>query len=414
MDVDRRVARVARSASRGIGQGLTVPQIPYGRQDIQQDDIDAAVAVLRSDWLTQGPMVPQFERALADYCGVRHAVAVNSATSALHIACISLGLGPGDWLWTSPNTFLASAYAGLYCGAKVDFVDIDLTTGNMSADALAVKLEQAEKHGRLPKVVMPVHFGGLSCDMERIGALADRYGFRVVEDAAHAIGGKYLDIPVGDCRYSDVTVFSFHPVKVITTAEGGAALTNDDDLAERMARLRSHGTTRDPTLMMGEPDGPWSYQALELGWNFRMTDIQGALGCSQIQRLDSYIERRSELADQYDRLLAGNELVLPGRDPKAASAWHLYVIGWNELASGQSRRQAFERLRAAGVGVQVHYIPVHTQPYFRAMGFSFGQFPNAEAHYARAITLPLYATLTDREQHSVAVELTHMLQRQRA
>lgn len=352
-----------------------MPQIPYGRQDIQQDDIDAVVSVLRSDFLTQGPAVARFESVLAEYCGARRAVAVNSATSALHIACLALGLGPGDWLWTSPNTFLASAYAGLYCGAKVDFVDIDLSTGNICIDALAAKLDVADREGRLPKIVIPVHFAGLSCDMRGLRGLGERYGFRIVEDAAHAVGGRYLGGPVGNCRYSDIAVFSFHPVKVITSAEGGAALTNSDDLADRMSRLRSHGTTRDPELMHGDPDGPWSYQALELGWNYRMTDVHAALGTSQMQRLDRYVARRAELADRYDRALANSGLSLPARDPDALSAWHLYTIGWNEEASGRSRREAFERLRSSGIGVQVHYIPVHLQPYFRAMGFGPGQFP---------------------------------------
>jgi UDP-4-amino-4,6-dideoxy-N-acetyl-beta-L-altrosamine transaminase len=384
---------------------MSVAHIPYGRQDIQSDDIEAVVSVLHSDWLTQGPTIPRFERTLADYCGAKEAVAVNSATSALHVACVALDLGPGDWLWTSPNTFLASAYCALYCGAKVDFVDTDPRSCNMSVDALAEKLEFAEAAGRLPKIVVPVHFAGQSCDMKAIHGLARRYGFRIIEDAAHAIGGKYLGAPIGDCRYSDITVFSFHPVKVITTAEGGAALTNDAELAERMARLRSHGTTRDPARMAGEPDGPWYYQALELGWNYRMTDIQAALGGSQMQRLDAYVAQRTSLADRYDRLLANSGLMLPWRDPNCASAWHLYTVGWNEEASGINRKDAFTRLRAAGIGVQVHYIPVHMQPYFRARGFHAGQFPNSEACYARTITLPLHARLTEAEQDAVVAAL---------
>ncbi len=388
-------------------------QIPYGRQDIEQDDIDAVVSVLRSDFLTQGPTVAAFEGVLAERCSARRAVAMNSATSALHIACLALDLGPGDLLWTSPNTFLASAYAGLYCGAEVDFVDIDLRTGNMSIDALTAKLEAAERAGRLPKVVMPVHFAGLSCNMQAIAALRERYGFRIVEDAAHAIGGTYLGGAVGDCRFSDITVFSFHPVKVVTTAEGGAALTNSERLADRMSRLRSHGTTRDPALMIGEPDGPWSYQALELGWNYRMTDVSAALGVSQMKRLDSYISRRTELADRYDRILANSGLALPARAANATSAWHLYTVGWNEAASGVSRREAFDRLRGSGIGVQVHYIPVHLQPVFQGRGFRPGQFPNAEAHYARALTLPLYATLSEQQQDAV-IDRLHELLRCRA
>jgi UDP-4-amino-4,6-dideoxy-N-acetyl-beta-L-altrosamine transaminase len=389
---------------------LTAPSIPYGRQDVRPDDIAAVVEVLQSDWLTQGPAVPRFEAALADYCGAKHAVAANSATSALHIACLALGLGPGDRLWTSPNTFVASANCGLYCGAEIDFVDIDLRTYNMSADALAEKLECAEAKGRLPKVVVPVHFAGQSCDMQRIRALADRYGFRIVEDAAHAVGGKYLGASIGGCRYSDIAVFSFHPVKIITTAEGGVALTNNVELADRIARLRSHGTTHDPARMQGEPDGPWSYQVLELGWNYRMTDIQAALGCSQMRRLDDYVGRRTALAERYNRILANSGLALPWSDPSCASAWHLYVVGWNQGVSGLSRGEAFARLRAAGIGVQVHYIPVHTQPYFRKLGFRPGQYPNAEAHYARAITLPLYAGLSEAQQDTVAKHLLTMLQ----
>jgi UDP-4-amino-4,6-dideoxy-N-acetyl-beta-L-altrosamine transaminase len=383
--------------------------IPYGRQDVAADDIEAVVAVLRSDWLTQGPTVPRFEAALGAYCGARHAVAVNSATAALHIACRALGLGPGDRLWTSPNTFVASANCALYCGAEVDFVDIDPRTYNMSVDALVAKLEAAEADGRLPKVVVPVHFGGQSCDMARIGALAERYGFRIIEDAAHAVGGRYLGAPVGNCRHSDITVFSFHPVKLITTGEGGAALTNDPELAERMARLRSHGITQDPRRMQSEPDGPWCYEEIELGWNYRMTDVAAALGMSQLRRLDEFVERRTALAARYHRLLANSGLALPWIDERCASAWHLYVVGWND-ASRLSRREAFVELRRRGIGVQVHYIPVHTQPVFRERGFKVGQFPNAEAYYARALTIPLFPGLTEDQQDTVVEHLTGLLQ----
>jgi UDP-4-amino-4,6-dideoxy-N-acetyl-beta-L-altrosamine transaminase len=376
---------------------------------VSADDIEAVVAVLRSDWLTQGPAVPRFEAALAAYCGTGHAVAANSATSALHVACLALGLGPGDRLWTSPNTFVASANCALYCGAEVDFVDIDPRTYNMSADALAHKLERAETEGRLPKIVVPVHFGGHSCDMKRIGALGERYGFRIIEDAAHSVGGKFLGMAIGSCAFSAIAVFSLHQVKVITTGEGGAALTNDAELADRMVRLRSHGITKDPARMQGEPDGPWYYQEIELGWNYRMTDIQAALGCSQLQRLDEYVRRRTALADRYGRLLANSGLTLPVSEPGCAPAWHLYVVGWNEEASGLTRREAFERLRSDGIGVQVHYIPVHMQPYFRALGFREGQYPNAEAHYARAMTIPLYPGLTEAQQDTVVARLEGML-----
>jgi UDP-4-amino-4,6-dideoxy-N-acetyl-beta-L-altrosamine transaminase len=405
MDVSRDAEGVDRGQSRHFRQSLIVSYIPYGRQDIRAEDIEAVVSALRSDWLTQGPTVARFETALADYCGAKHAVAVNSATSALHIACVALGLGPGNRLWTSPNTFVASANCGLYCGADIDFVDIDLRTGNMSADALETKLEQAEADGVLPKIVVPVHFAGQSCDMRRIRALGERYDFRIVEDAAHAIGGKYLGAPIGGCRYSDIAVLSFHPVKIITTGEGGAALTNDAELAARMSRLRTHGTTHDPARMQQKPDGAWYYEVGELGWNYRMTDIQAALGCSQIERLHDYVRRRTALAERYNRLLTNSGLALPWCDSDCGSAWHLYVVGWNEEAFGMSRADAFASLRAAGIGVQVHYIPVHIHPYFRKLGFRPGQFPNAEAHYARAITIPLFATLTEAQQDVVVDQI---------
>jgi UDP-4-amino-4,6-dideoxy-N-acetyl-beta-L-altrosamine transaminase len=384
---------------------MSEPWIPYGRQDVTDDDTAAVLEVLRSDWLTQGPCVPEFEAAVAAYCGAAHAVAVNSATSALHIACAALGLGPGDRLWTSPNTFLASATCALYCGATVDFVDIDPRSRNMSTQALAAKLAEAGRAGTLPKIVVPVHFAGQSCDMRAIHELGQHYGFRIVEDAAHALGGAYRGAPVGDCRYSDIAVFSFHPVKQITTGEGGIALANDPDLAARMARLRSHGTTRDAALMEGESEGAWYYEMRELGWNYRMTDIQAALGLSQLGRLDAYVARREALAARYDRLLANSGLTLPWRDPDCTSAWHLYVVGWNEAASGLSRAGAFSRLRAGGIGVNVHYIPIHTQPYFRPLGFHAGQFPAAEAYYAGAITLPLYPTMTEAQQDRVVETL---------
>lgn len=383
--------------------------IPYGRQDISPADIDAVVAVLRSDWLTQGPAIERFERAVADYCGASHAVAVNSATSALHIACLALGLGPGDELWTSPNTFVASANCALYCGARVDFVDIDPRTYNLSVAALRDKLERAERAGPLPKIVVPVHFAGQPCPMREIGALAARYGFRVIEDASHAIGGRYRGEPVGNCRYSDITVFSFHPVKIITTGEGGMALTQDPALAETLRRLRSHGITRDPARMVGETEGPWYYQQIELGFNYRMTDIQAALGYSQLQRLEEFMARRHELADRYDALLADLPVITPWRDPDAWSAFHLYVIRLDEQRAGRSRRAVFEALRQRGIGVNVHYIPVHTQPYYRALGFAEGDYPQAEQYYREAISLPLYPTLTEVEQDKVVSALRETL-----
>ncbi|MCD6732499.1 MAG: UDP-4-amino-4,6-dideoxy-N-acetyl-beta-L-altrosamine transaminase [Burkholderiaceae bacterium] len=383
--------------------------IPYGRQEVTQADIDAVEAVLRSDFLTQGPAVACFEQALASYCGAAHGVAVANATAALHLACLALELGPGDWLWTSPNTFLASANCALYCGARVDFVDIDPRTYNMDPAALAAKLERAERDGRLPKVVVPVHFAGQSCDMAAIGALAKRYGFRVIEDASHAVGGRYRGAPVGSCAHSDIAVFSFHPVKIVTTGEGGMALTHDARLARRLERLRSHGMTREAALMDAEPDGPWYYQQIELGYNYRITDIQAALGLSQLARLDDYVQRRHRLAARYDRLLDELPVTVPARATDAYSALHLYPIQVDVARCGRSRRQVFDALRAAGIGVNVHYIPVHTQPYYRRMGFAIGDFPHAEAYYAQAISLPMFATLTDAQQDEVVAALRRAL-----
>ncbi|MCI5104187.1 MAG: UDP-4-amino-4,6-dideoxy-N-acetyl-beta-L-altrosamine transaminase [Algiphilus sp.] len=358
------------------------------------------VDVLRSDFLTQGPVVPRFEAAVAAYCGANHGVAVNSATSALHLACRAIGLGPGDWLWTSPITFVASANCALYCGAQVDFVDIDPNTFNMCPQQLEKKLAMADSQGRLPKVVVPVHLAGQSCNMKPIKALADRYGFHIVEDASHAIGGRYRDEPVGNCRYSDITVFSFHPVKIITTGEGGLAVTNSEALAERMALLRSHGITREPDRMTHTPDGPWYYQQIDLGYNYRMTEMQAALGLSQLERLDAFVARRSELAEGYDTALADLPLHLPGRCENAESSWHLYVI---QVGDSNRHREVFEALRERGIGVNLHYIPVHLQPYYRSLGFSPGDFPVAEDYYSRAISIPLFAGLTNEEQRKVVV-----------
>lgn len=379
--------------------------IPYGRQDIRDADIEAVIACLRSDWLTQGPRVPRFEEAVAAYCGARHAVAVNSGTAALHLACLALDLGPGDWLWTSPLTFVASANCARYCGAQVDFVDIDPATGLMSIDRLAEKLAEAERAGRLPKIVVPVHFAGASCDMAAIHELAQRYGFRILEDAAHALGGRYRGEPVGCCRYSDITIFSFHPVKLITTGEGGMAVTNDAELARKMARLRSHGITRDPTEMSETPEGAWYYEQAMLGFNYRLTDFQAALGLSQLARLDEYVARRTALAARYAARLADWPLTLPASPDWTTSAWHLYVI----RVSPARRRQLFEALRAAGIGVQVHYIPVHRQPYYRALGFRAGDFPQAEAFYAGALSLPLFPMLSEAEQDRVIAGLLENL-----
>ena len=375
--------------------------IPYGRQQITQADIDAVVTVLHSDFLTQGPMVPRFEQAVAACCGASHAVAVNSATSALHLACLTLGVGAGDRLWTSPNSFVASANCARYCGAAVDFVDIDPRTYNMSAEALSEKLEVAKQKGCLPKVVVPVHFAGQPCDMEKIRALADQYDFSIIEDAAHAIGAIYKGAPVGDCHYSDITVFSFHPVKILTTGEGGMALTNNAELAERMALLRSHGINRDPARMTQEPQGPWYYEQIELGFNYRMTDIQAALGLSQLRRLDAFLGRRRELAARYDTLLNDLPLTLPWQHPDSRSAWHLYVIRLHLQREAATQQEVFEAMRRSGIGVQLHYIPIHTQPDYQRLGFSWGNFPVAEAYYSETMTLPLYPDLTEADQECV-------------
>lgn len=379
--------------------------IPYGRQDISEADIQSVVEVLRSDWLTQGPAVPRFEQAVAQYCGAEHAVAANSATSALHIACLALGLGPGDWLWTSPNTFVASANCALYCGAQVDFVDIDAHTYNMSAALLEEKLVAAEKAGKLPKVVIPVHFAGQPCEMKRIRALGDRYGFKIIEDASHAIGGKYLGAPIGNCRYSDITIFSFHPVKIITTGEGGMAMTNNEMLAERMQLLRSHGITRELDAMTHAPDGPWYYQQIELGYNYRMTDMQAALGASQLTRLDAFVEARHAIAERYGRLLNGLPITLPWQHEDGYSGMHLYVIRLKQEETGRSHRAVFEALRASGIGVNLHYIPVYRQPYYERMGFAAGYCPEAERYYAEAISLPMFAALAEAQQEEVARQL---------
>lgn len=383
--------------------------IPYARQDICEADVQAVVDVLNSDWLTQGPAIEAFERAVAEYCGAKYAVAVCNATAALHLSALAANLGPGDWLWTSPNTFVASANCARYCGAEVDFVDIDPRTYNLSVTALAEKLEQARKSGKLPKVVVPVHFAGQPCDLEGIAALSREYGFAVVEDASHAIGGRYQGLPVGACQHSDMTVFSFHPVKILTTGEGGMVLTNREDLYQKLVLLRSHGITRDAAMMQGEPDGPWYYEQLALGFNYRMTDIQAALGISQMRRLDEFVGRRRLLAQRYDELLADLPLTLPWQHPDGLSAFHLYVIRVASASGGKDRRRVFDELRSAGIGVNVHYIPVHLQPYYRQLGFADGYCPEAEHYYREAITLPLYYGLGEGPQERVVAVLKDIL-----
>ena len=375
--------------------------IPYGRHDISQGDIDAVVEVLQSDFLTQGPKVPLFEKTVARYCSANHAVAVNSATSALHIACLALGLGGGDWLWTTPITFVASSNCALYCGAKVDFVDIDPLSYNLCHKKLEEKLLLAEAAGRLPKILVPVHLCGEPCDMEAIYNLSKRFGFKIIEDASHAIGGSYKAQKIGACQYSDITVFSFHPVKIITTAEGGMALTNDGNIARRMRLLRSHGITRDPELIVGVPDGGWYYQQLELGYNYRMTELHAALGINQFKRIDKFVSQRHELAERYDAVFAKVPLITPHRCPEGYSSLHLYVIRLQLDNIVRSHVDVFEFLRAAGIGVNLHYIPVHTQPYYREMGFKLGDFPESEQYYREAISLPMHPNLSECQQDAV-------------
>jgi UDP-4-amino-4,6-dideoxy-N-acetyl-beta-L-altrosamine transaminase len=383
--------------------------IPYGRQDISEADIQSVVDVLRSDYLTQGPVVPAFENAVAGYTGAQYAIAVNSATSALHIACLALGVTLGDWVWTSPITFVASANCALYCGAQVDFVDIDPLTYNLSVERLAEKLAQAEQDNLLPKVVIPVHLCGQPCDMVGIHALSQRYGFKIIEDASHAIGGRYRDEPIGLCRYSDITIFSFHPVKIVTTGEGGMALTNDSSLANQMVRLRSHGITRDPVEMTHAPDGPWYYQQINLGYNYRMTDIQAALGLSQMQRLDEFVSKRHAIAKGYDLLLADLPVITPWRHPEDYSGLHLYVIRLKLLEISKTHLQVFEALRLANIGVNLHYIPLYRQPYYERMGFVPGYCSEAEQYYSQAISLPIYPGLTVDQQNLVVSVLRAVL-----
>lgn len=388
--------------------------IPYGRQEVTQGDIDFVTEVLRSDFLTQGPVVPRFEAAVAAYCGVRHAVAVNSATSALHVACLALGLGKDDWLWTTPITFVASANCARYCGAQVDFVDIDFQTYNMSVEELRRKLKDAAENGRLPKVVVCVHLCGQPCDMHAIRALSRQYGFKVIEDASHAIGAKYRGQPIGNCEYSDITVFSFHPVKIITTAEGGMATTNDPALSHRMALFRSHGITRDVAEMTHAPDGAWYYQQIELGFNYRLTELQAALGLSQMGRLEQYVARRHQLAQRYDVLLKDLPVTTPYQAQESYSSWHLYVIRVKSEGTPVTHKAVFDAMRAQGVGVNLHYIPVHTQPYYAALGeqvgYGWDSFPEANRYYEEAISLPMYPTLTDEQQDHVVAALKKALQ----
>jgi UDP-4-amino-4,6-dideoxy-N-acetyl-beta-L-altrosamine transaminase len=379
--------------------------LPYGRQSVDEADIQSVLEVLRSDFLTQGPAVPQFEKAVADYCGAKHGVANSNGTTSLHLACKALGVGHGDHVWTSPITFVASANGARYCGAKVNFVDVDPGTINLCPQQLEAKLQDAEKNGTLPKVVIPVHFAGQSCDMPRIHALSEKYGFKIIEDAAHGLGGSYLEEKIGNCRWSQLVTHSFHPVKIVTTGEGGMVTTNDDALANRLALLRTHGITRDASQMQGASHGPWYYQQVELGYNYRMTDIQAALGTSQMAKLEGFAQRRRQIADLYDLALADLPVRSLARDPQGISGWHLYMI----RVDAARRRQVFDSLRAQHIGVNVHYIPVHLQPDYMRLGFTAGMFPEAERYYSEAITLPMYPGMKDEDVLRVREALSQAL-----
>lgn len=383
--------------------------IPYGRQNINQEDIDAILNVLKSDFLTQGPKVPHFEEIIANQVTSKHAVAVNNATSALHIACMALGLTRGDWLWTTPNTFVASANAGMYCGAEVDFVDIDPKTYNMCPKELEKKFKIAKKNNRLPKILIPVHLCGQSCDMRTISKLCKQYGVKIIEDASHAIGGSYLGQPIGSCKYSDITVFSFHPVKIITTGEGGVAVTNDKSLAQKLSALRTHGITREQKFMTEPSHGDWYYQQIMLGYNYRMTDLQAALGISQMKRLHKFIEKRHKIAKRYNTLLKHLPIELPFQEPEAYSSFHLYVIRLKLNQIDNTHKNIFNSLRENGIGVNIHYIPVHTHPYYKNIGFKEGDFPEAEKYYREAISLPMYPDLSKKNQNKVINILESLL-----
>ena len=383
--------------------------IPYGKQSINKSDINAVIDVLKSDFLTQGPQVPLFEKKVSSYCQVAYGVAVNSATSALHIACLALGLRKGDWLWTSPNSFVASANCGLYCGASVDFVDIDPLTYNMSVIELEKKLIKAKKEKKLPKVIIPVHFAGQSCDMKGIYSLSKEYGFNIIEDASHAIGGKYLNQPIGSCKYSDITVFSFHPVKIITTAEGGLATTNSKDIADKMQLSRSHGINRNKYQMSGKAEGAWYYQQVDLGFNYRMTELHAALGISQILRLDKFVEKRHKLRERYDSLLSKLPLLKPYQDKNCYSSVHLYPIQIDFKKLNKTREFFFNSLKSRGIGVNVHYIPIHTHPYYQNIGFKKGEYPNSEKYYSNAISIPLNQSMNFKQQDKVINALEELL-----
>ncbi|MCP3850911.1 MAG: UDP-4-amino-4,6-dideoxy-N-acetyl-beta-L-altrosamine transaminase [Gammaproteobacteria bacterium] len=383
--------------------------IPYAKQSISDEDINAVVKVLKSDFITQGPVVSQFEASVAEYCSTSHAVAVSNGTAALHLACLALGLGPDDVLWTSPNTFVASANCALYCGAKVDFVDIDPKTYNISIEALKKKLEQAQQNNNLPKILIPVHFSGQSCEMQAIKSLSLQYGFSIIEDAAHALGGEYQEKKIGSCCFSDMTIFSFHPAKMITCAEGGMVLTNNVLLAKKIEQLRVHGVTRNSEMMSEASHGSWYYQQLELGFNYRMSDMQAALGLSQLKRLDEFVNKRRTLVEKYNQKLQSLPVTIPYQHSDTNSSWHLYVIRIDLNKINKSRKMIFDQLREADIGAHIHYIPVHTQPYYQKRGFGWGDFPESEAYYKEALTLPLFVDLSEKQINYIVQKLTNIL-----
>tara|TARA_B110000003_G_scaffold261327_1_gene282926 strand:+ start:146 stop:1306 length:1161 start_codon:yes stop_codon:yes gene_type:complete len=383
--------------------------IPYGRQDITDDDIRSVVDVLKSDFLTQGQVVPAFEKKISEYTGAKYSLAINSATSGLHLSCMALGVGPGDIVWTSPVTFVASSNCALYCGAKIDFIDINPSTFNLCIDNLKHKLEHAKRENVLPKVIIPVHLTGQSCDMKKVHELSKEYGFYVIEDASHAIGGDYREKKVGSCKYSDICIFSFHPVKIITTGEGGMALTNNYDLFCKIERLRSHGITRDENCMINSSHGPWYYEQIDLGLNYRMTDIQAALGISQMNRIDQYVQKRNELSQRYDELLKDMPLLTPQQPDYVYSSRHLYVIRLKLDDINKSHREVFEALRKNNIGVQIHYIPVPMQPYYSRMGFSMDKYPNSLSYYQEAISIPMFPIMTEEQQDFVISALQKIL-----
>jgi UDP-4-amino-4,6-dideoxy-N-acetyl-beta-L-altrosamine transaminase len=370
--------------------------LPYGSHLITEQDIAAVTSALLSPQITQGPLVPQFESEVASLIECQYAVAFNSATSALHVACLALDLCPGDWLWTSPTTFVASANCALYCGANIDFVDIDIRSGLMDTALLEHKLKIAKSQNKLPKIIIPVHLSGTSCDMQKISSLSSEYGFSVIEDASHAIGASYRSQPVGSCLYSDICIFSFHPVKIITTAEGGLASTNSSILHRRMQELRSHGITKDTSKFINKNSPPWAYEQQYLGMNYRLSELHAALGISQLSRLSNIVDRRNELLVRYKQSLSDLPLTFLEIPTDCRSSVHLCIVRFDdELPATQLN--FYNYFHQNNIGVQVHYTPVHLQPYYQSLGFKSGDFPNSERYAQSSMSLPLYPSISDSD-----------------